>query len=193
MPTATDLIWELKRDYYCAHENQDINTHDINNGAVRRKIQGYMDSKGFPAEGSAEEYSFYFDLKFSDDDGAQQKFLSSQLSPEKISLNIGHRALAALMALKQCRIVFTTNFDEVIEKAYSEVSGSALIAYHLEGSYAALDAYNYERFPLYAKVHGDFRYRKVKNLTQDLLQNDEQVRRCFMTAGNAYGLVVIPI
>ena len=33
MPTATDFIWELKRNYYCLQENQDIRKHDINNGA----------------------------------------------------------------------------------------------------------------------------------------------------------------
>ena len=29
MPTASDITWDLKRKYYCLHENQDIKTHDI--------------------------------------------------------------------------------------------------------------------------------------------------------------------
>jgi hypothetical protein len=45
MPTATDIIWDLKRKYYCLQENQTIQTHGINNKAVRGKIQSYMDSK----------------------------------------------------------------------------------------------------------------------------------------------------
>lgn len=190
MPTATDFIWELKRNYYCLQENQDIRKHDINNDAIKKKIQSYMDSKGFPAAWSAEEYSFYFDLTFGSDYAAQQQFLHNQLAPEKISLNIGHRALAGLIALKQARLIFTTNFDEVIESAYAQVSGTALPTYHLEGSYAALEALNQERFPIYAKVHGDFRYQSIKNLEKDLQQNDEQIRKCFTTASNFYGLIV---
>ncbi len=58
MPTATDIIWDLKLKYYCNKENQDIQKHDITNKAVKKKIQDYMDSKGFPAMWSSEEYSF---------------------------------------------------------------------------------------------------------------------------------------
>lgn len=64
LPTATDIIWDLKHRYYCLHENQDLQSHDINNSAIKQKIQAYMDSKGFPALWSPEEYSFYFDLTF---------------------------------------------------------------------------------------------------------------------------------
>lgn len=190
MPTAIDIIWELKRKHYCIKENQDIRQHDINNDAVKRKIQSYMDSKGFPAAWSSEEYSFYFDLTFGADYAAQQKFLLEQLAPEKVSLNIGHRALAGLLTLQQTQMIFTTNFDEVIEKAYAQVAGDVLPTFHLEGSYAALDALNAARLPIYAKIHGDFRYQKIKNLTQDLLNNDEQIRKCLITASSRYGMIV---
>ena len=88
------------------------------------------------------------------------------------------------------KVVFTTNFDEVIETAYSEVVTSNLSAYHLEGSYAALEALNAERLPLYAKLHGDFRYTKIKNLKQDLIDNDLQIQTCFLAAATRYGSVV---
>lgn len=190
MPTATDIIWELKKKHYCIQENQDISRHDINNDAVRRRIQTYMDSKGFPAAWSAEEYSFYFELTFGQDYASQQRFLVDQLAPEKISLNIGHRALAGLLALRQARMMFTTNFDEVIEKAYAQVAGAPLPTFHLEGSYAALEALNAELFPIYAKIHGDFRYQSIKNLAQDLRENDELIQRCLIAATNRYGMVV---
>jgi hypothetical protein len=28
LPTATDIIWDLKHRYYCLHENQDLQSHD---------------------------------------------------------------------------------------------------------------------------------------------------------------------
>jgi len=190
LPTATDIIWDLKRRYYCLHENQDLQTHDINNNTIKRKIQDYMVSQGFPALWSSEEYSFYFDLTFSNDYDAQQKYIQEALSSEKVSLNIGHRALAALLEMEQARIVFTTNFDDVIETAYAEVGGKNLTPFHLEGSYAALAALNAERVPIYAKIHGDFRYKSIKNLEADLLSNDSAIQKCFLAAAVRYGLIV---
>ena len=49
LPTATDILWDLKRRYYCQEENQDISRQDMQNEAVRTRIQGFMDSRGFPA------------------------------------------------------------------------------------------------------------------------------------------------
>jgi len=190
MPTASDITWDLKRRYYCLQENQDIRSHDLNNKAVKDRIQRYLDSQGFPALWSAEEYSFYFELIFGKDYASQQKYLVSKLSSQNISLNIGHRALAALIDLGLTRMVFTTNFDEVLEVAFSNVAEKSLTAYHLEGSYAALEALNRENFPIYCKLHGDFRYQSIKNLSGDLCDNDKQIEKCFLAASNRYGMVV---
>jgi hypothetical protein len=190
MPTAIDIIWDLKRKYYCLKENQDLQTHDINKQAIRRKIQDYLDSKGFPALWSAEEYSFYFDLTFGEDYGSQQKYINDQFASQKISLNIGQRVLAAFLEMGFTRVVFTTNFDEVIETAFSAVTDKSLASFHLEGAYAALDALNAERFPIYAKIHGDFRYKSIKNLASDLVNNDKEIQKCFLAASNRYGIIV---
>ncbi|MGD0232722.1 MAG: SIR2 family protein [Syntrophorhabdales bacterium] len=190
MPTATDIIWDLKRRYYCLKENQDFQSHNTNNQAIKRKIQEYMDSKGFSAEGSPEEYSFYFDLTFGKDYDRQQTYINDQLAPKKISLNIGHRVMGAFLEMGLARVLFSTNFDEVIETAFSSVTGKSLSAFHLEGSYAALDALNAERFPIYAKVHGDFRYKNIKNLSDDLVKNDAEIQKCFLAASTRYGVVV---
>lgn len=190
MPTATDIIWDLKRKYYCLHENQDLQTHDINNQAIKHKIQDYLDSKGFPALQVPEEYSFYFNLTFGEDRLSQQRYIRDQLNSQAISLNIGHRVLAALLEMDLARVVFTTNFDEVIETAFSAVTDRSLTAFHLEGAYAALDALNAERFPIYAKIHGDFRYQSIRNLASDLLSNDKEIQKCFVAAANRYGLIV---
>ena len=190
MPTATDITWDLKRKYYCLQENQDLQTHNINNQAIRGKIQDYLDSKGFPALRTPEEYSFYFNLTFGVDYGSQQMYIGGQLDSHKISLNIGHRVLAAFLEMGLARVVFTTNFDEVIETAFSAVTDKCLTAFHLEGAYAALDALNAERFPIYAKIHGDFRYKSIKNLAADLLNNDQEIQKCFLAASNRYGFII---
>ena len=190
MPTAYDITWDLKRKYYCLLENQTLQNHDVNNKAIRAKIQSYFDSKGFPPLNSSEEYSFYFKATFVDDMAAQQKYIRVKLRSDLISLTVGNRALAALLEMGQTRLVFTTNFDEVVETAYSSVTSKNLSTFHLEGSYAALEALNDEQFPIYAKIHGDFRYQSIKNLPDDLLKNDEHIRKAFLAAATRYGLIV---
>ena len=190
LPTATDLTWDLKLRYYCAQENQDVVAHDVSNRAVQARIQTYMDSKGFPPLWAPTEYSFYFELLFGKDYAAQQKHLNKALATEKVSSTIGHRALAALLHLGLARIIFTTNFDEVVESAYAYISGKNLTTFHLEGSYAAVEALNAEKFPFYAKVHGDFRYQTVKNLTEDLLHNDREIQKCLVAAAVRFGMIV---
>jgi hypothetical protein len=190
MPTATDLIWDLKRRYYCLQENQSISDHDISNKSIQSRVQAFFDGRGCPSLWSVEEYPYYFELNFGENYEAQQKYIFDQLAPIKVSTNIGHRALAALMGDGVTKVVFTTNFDEVIEIAFSEVTTRNLSAYHLEGAYAALNALNTERFPLYAKLHGDFRYTKIKNIEQDLIDNDTQIQKSFLAAATRYGVIV---
>ena len=190
LPTAADLTWDLKLRYYCAQENQDVVAHDVSNRSVQARIQAYMDSRGFPPLWDSTEYSFYFGLLFGKDYAAQQKYLNTALATERISSTIGHRALAALLHLGLARIVFTTNFDEVVESAYASIAGKNLTTFHLEGSYAALEALNAEKFPFYAKIHGDFRYQSVKNLTDDLLHNDREIQQCLVAAAVRFGMIV---
>jgi hypothetical protein len=64
LPTARDVIWDLKRRYYCRAENQEISRQDVQIDAVRARIQSYMLSKGFPAEGDDYEYVTYFEKIF---------------------------------------------------------------------------------------------------------------------------------
>lgn len=40
LPTTADIIWGLKRRFYCLHENQEIHSHDINNRATKKRIRG---------------------------------------------------------------------------------------------------------------------------------------------------------
>ncbi|GAB3306331.1 hypothetical protein GCM10027428_00010 [Haliea atlantica] len=41
LPTATDIIWDLKCRHYCREENQEISRQDIQSDAVKARIQAY--------------------------------------------------------------------------------------------------------------------------------------------------------
>lgn len=190
LPTATDIIWYMKRRYYRQEENQDVSEQDAQHDAVKAKIQAFMDSRGFPRPWSEGEYSAYFDRIFGDNKERQRRFLSAILSEDKVTLSVGNRVLAAMLAAGFTRLVFTTNFDTVVERAYAEVSRRSLAAFHLEGSYSAIRALNNEEFPLYCKMHGDFRHDSIKNLTADLATQNDELARCFQSSATRAGLIV---
>ena len=190
LPTAADIIWDLKRRHYCREENQDISRQDLQNNAVRERLQSYFDSRGFPSSGAGDEYTVYFEQIFGEDKERQRKYIKAALSEEHVSLSVGNRVFGALMAAGLTRIAFTTNFDTVVEKAVAEVGHQSLSPYHLEGAHAANAALNNEEFPLYCKLHGDFRHDSLKNLAADLEQQNEDLARCLVNAGGRFGFVV---
>ncbi len=190
LPTATDILFDLKRRYYCREENQDISQQDIQSKAVKERIQAFMDSRGFPALWDAGEYTTYFEKIFGDDKERQRKYISAILSEDRVSLSVGNRVLGALMSAGLCRTVFTTNFDTVVEKSVAEMGGKSLAAFHLEGSHAAKKAIDNEEYPVYCKLHGDFRYDSIKNLTADLEKQNEELSSGLINAGNRFGFIV---
>lgn len=190
LPSATDLLWDLKRHYYCREENQEITRQDIQNDAVRHRIQSFMESRGFPAEWADNEYEAYFEKLFGNEREKQRRYLVSQLAEEKVRLAAGHRVIGALISLGLCRVAFTTNFDTVVEKAVAAMGGKSLSAYHIEGAYNAKQALNNEEYPFYCKLHGDFRYDSLKNLPADLAAQNADLSQCFINTGNRFGFLI---
>jgi hypothetical protein len=190
LPSATDLLWDLKRHYYCREENQEITRQDIQNDAVRDRIQSFMESRGFPAEWADKEYETYFEKLFGGDKEKQRRYLIAQLAEDKVRLAAGHRVMGALISLGLCRVAFSTNFDTVVEKAVAAMGGKSLSAYHLEGAHNSKQALNNEEYPFYCKIHGDFRYDSLKNLPADLATQNAELSQCLINAGNRFGFVV---
>jgi hypothetical protein len=190
LPTASDIIWDLKRRYFSREENEDISRQDVQIAAVRERIQAFMVSRGFPEEGAPAEYSAYFELIFGDDRERQRAYLNGILGVDKAKLSAGNRVMGALLGADICRVAFGTNFDPIVETAVAEVTGKSLAPFHVEGSRASVQAINNNEFPLYCKLHGDYRYDSIKNLSRDLAQQNQELGDCFRIAGARFGFVV---
>jgi SIR2-like domain len=190
LPTAEDIITDLKRRFYCSEENQKLSTKDLQNDAVRDQVEAYMQSRGFPERWSETEYSTYFETIFGNDRERQRQYISGMLADDRVRLSVGNRVFGAMMATGLCRAAFTTNFDPVVEKAVAELSGTPLSAYHLEGAHNAVSALNNEQYPLYCKLHGDFQYDSIKNLASDLATQNDELSKCMAMAGGRFGFVV---
>ena len=190
LPTAEDIITDLKRRYYCSEENQEYSTKDMQNEAVRSTVKTYLKARGFPERWAPEEYTTYFQTIFGEDRERQRQYIMGMLTENRVRLAIGNRVLGALLASGLARVAFTTNFDTVVEKSIAEIAGQSISAFHLEGAHGANTAINNEEYPFYCKLHGDFRYDSIKNLEADLTSQNEDLSRSLVNTANRFGLVV---
>jgi len=107
-------------------ENQDISRQDLQNEAIRTKIQSFMGSRGFPAlwlRTNIHPTSRRFSARTKNANSVSESILSE----EKATLSVGNRVLGALIAGGFSRAAFTTNFDSIVEKAVAEVAGQSLV------------------------------------------------------------------
>lgn len=190
LPTATGILWDLKKQLYCRQENQEVTRQDMQNEAVRSRVQSYVESQGFPALWADDEYTTCFDRLFGEDREQQRRYLRAKLSDDNANLTVGFRVLGGMIAARMCRAAFTTNFDGLVERAVAEVAGHPLTAFHLEESRAARQALTNEEYPIYCKLHGDFRYDSIKNLSSDLAQQNAELASCFIQAASRFGFIV---
>ncbi|MDD9985814.1 MAG: SIR2 family protein [Spirochaetaceae bacterium] len=89
-------------------------------------------------------------------------------------------------------MVWTTNFDALIEDACAKAfdTTSALTTIDLESATSAHQSIAAERWPIQVKLHGDFRFRQLKNTPDELRQQDAHLRRSFIDSCKRYGIAV---
>tara|TARA_Y100001933_G_scaffold253442_1_gene293696 strand:+ start:3642 stop:5003 length:1362 start_codon:yes stop_codon:yes gene_type:complete len=100
------------------------------------------------------------------------------------------------MSLGRVRLAWTTNFDQLIEKACSHAAIAdklprALAVASLEQPDKASDLIADEAWPVLIKLHGDFFYRKLKNVKQELQEQDATLRYHLAEECGRRGLAVI--
>lgn len=195
LPSGGTLTWEFKRQLYCnAQRVSPTRFPDLHDPAFQRLVQSYFDSKaGMPELGGDDEYSAYFET-YLPDERDRRRFLDAQLQGCKPSY--GHLCFAALMTLGRVRMIWTTNFDQLVEKAcaYPAIADKlarALAVTGLEQPDKLSDLIHDESWPLLIKLHGDFLYRKLKNIGTELQAQDATLRHHLTEECGRRGLAVV--
>jgi hypothetical protein len=169
VPTAWEMTWDFKRRLYCSAQGvPPASIGDLHDSAVQARLQQHLDELGrFPALGAEDEYATYFEAAFADEADRRQYIEECIRSA---TLGAGYLALAAQFRASHARIVWTTNFDHLIEDAAIRAfrTTARLAVSTIQNSDVARDALIEERWPLLIKLHGDFHSRRLKNTATEL-------------------------
>jgi hypothetical protein len=189
IPTAGALILRFKHELYCSAHQLDVQDIDPGDPRTRASIESYFDGRnGLPPLGDPEEYSIAFETAYP----------SAELRADFIAAlcqgrgpNYGHYVLAALMAASRLQVVFTTNFDDLVEAGAHSLFELAAISPRPSLVVAGLGepdiasrALQKGSFPLIAKLHGDFRS------VDELASQDAEMRHVLRSACGRFGLIV---
>jgi hypothetical protein len=191
VPTAFQATWDWKSRIYATEKNVRRDKLDLANPLVRKQIQRHFDQQGgCPTVGSDEEYSYYFERAYPRAED-RRAYIDQIIALGKPAY--GHLALAALMSLGKVGVIWTTNFDRVIEDAAARVTGRTgmLTVATIDSAQIAQDALRDERLPLLVKLHGDYQSDRLKNIATELQAQDGTLREALRRASARYGLAVV--
>src|SRR2546422_2499082 len=192
VPTAGHMIWDFKRRLYCAAQHVPLAAcSDLSDSGLRERLQQYFDSQGdFPPPGADDEYAAYFEAMYPDE-ADRRRYIEQQVLRGTPSL--GHLALAALLRHGRAHVIWTTNFDRVVEDAVASIfsTSASLTVATIDTASVALEALNENRWPLLVKLHGDFQSRRLKNTAVELQAQEQTLGTALTEACQRFGLVVV--
>jgi len=125
----------------------------------------------------------------------RQQLLRSYFEPSEDEREQGfkqptqaHRAIAKLAAEGHCRVILTTNFDRLLERAIEDEGLAPVVISTPDAVEGALPLVH-QRCCI-VKLHGDYLDVRIKNAPHELAQYDERVNRLLDTILDQFGLIV---
>lgn len=190
IPTGGGLVWEFKRNIYCTETGTSKEKfRDLQSKTAQRKLQKHFDAQGnHPALYESNEYSHYFELCHTTS-VARKQFV--QYKVRDIAPSLGHLCLAELFIDNKIQNIWTTNFDELIESGIKtirpEQSFSLFSSANRDAILNSVDG----SFPSIIKLHGDYRYDKIKNTSSELINLEASMKKQFKDRLYGKGVIFI--
>lgn len=192
VPTAGDMIYDFKRTLYAQARRIEVTDLDAADPDVQIRLDAFFAAQdGIPKPGDPEEYAFLFERVHADAASRQRK-IEQMLAEADPKPNLGHVIVAVMWQLQLLHVVWTTNFDDVLEQAAALVSGAPRWLRRVDRSEPSLvrAIFDVAGKPVLVKMHGDFQSERLDNTTTELAA-DNELRRGLTEAMRTKGLVVV--
>jgi hypothetical protein len=182
IPSGKELVLHFKKEMLLSQNKiQNASLFDLKIDANRKKIESFFDDTKI-----SNPYAHYFQQCYPDAD-VRQDFLTKIMRDKKPS--IGFLFTAALVGNNKINTIWTTNFDDLIEKAITNLDSKTCTI--ISPEYANSVSKFRDDVPQVVKLHGDFRYDLLQNTEEELQKLEENLHQYFVSATQKRGLLVI--
>lgn len=195
IPTGYEKITGFKTRLFCSDTGLAFREIDAADPLWVNRIETHAArSTVLSPPGSPEEYSAYFEA-ICPTQRDRRNYIEDKL--RRAAPSFGHRVLAACITSGQAPIVYTTNFDQLVETSCT--TADELLD---PGERARLNVADLQRvdvaercaihgdWPLLVKLHGDYQSENLKNISAELATQDERLRGVLISLCTRFGLVV---
>lgn len=188
--SAWQCIWTWKRDIFLTAQPDvsPILLGDPTLPHVQRRIQAWLDVQNtFPPEGDEAEYQFYAEHCYPIARDRRKFF--EELIKQGVP-NVGYRALGLLIEAGHFRWIWTTNFDDLVDRARSGERRRVVrqVGMDTRDRMAAYEPDDTGMTQVF--LHGDYRYDALKNTELELQALDAEFRDALAKECAQYPLVV---
>jgi NAD-dependent SIR2 family protein deacetylase len=196
VPTAGHIISGFKADIFAAENKIARREIDVDDPLWASRIRRYFDNaNGFPPADDPSEYQVAFERMYPSARD-RRTYIDRQVAQGTPSF--GHRVMAALFASRRLPLVFTTNFDALIERAAIAMDElleppdrASLAVSALTNTDIAQRCLREGDWPLLVKLHGDYQSVALKNTDEELQTQDGVLRNVLTEATRRFGLAVV--
>lgn len=178
MPSGQMCIWEWKRAIFLTNNvGLEGQFTELSLTSVRQRIQRWLDKQGlYPPEGAPDEYSVYAEACFPIADRRRAYF---QEKVRKAQPHTGYQLLCLLAEAELVKSVWTTNFDGLAARAAAAYT-LVPIEIGIDSQERSLRAASKGEL-VTVSLHGDYRYDRLKNTTQELQKQEALLEESLIT------------
>lgn len=195
IPTGYAMITDFKKRIFCEMSGAKLKEVDADDPLWIQRIDTFLASRSvLPPSNDPTEYAAAFEAVYPTPQD-RRNYIS--LAVQKGTPSYAHRVLAALITTGRVPCVFTTNFDSLVETAATVTDQlvapderANLSVSGIDNAERAMHALGESR-ALLAKIHGDYQSVSLKNTTEELREQDAQMRTVLTSVCGRYGLIVI--
>lgn len=196
IPTGNSMIQDFKKRLFCQLSGLSQREVDANDPLWIERINLFFSSRAaLPPPGDPTEYAAAFEAVYPTPE-ARRSYIEEAI--RKGTPSFAHRLLASLLTTRLVPCVFTTNFDQLIETATTVTDQlmpaderAYLTVAAIDNADRAKRCLSESRWPLLAKLHGDFQSTELKNTTDELKEQDAKMRYVLTSVCTRFGLVVV--
>ncbi|MGS1020571.1 SIR2 family protein [Burkholderia glumae] len=190
------MITDFKKRIFCELSGAKLKEVDADDPMWIQRINAFLASRsGLPPPNDPAEYAAAFEAVYPTPHD-RRNYIS--LAVQKGTPSYAHRVLAGLITTGRVPCVFTTNFDSLVETAATVTDQfvapddrANLSVSGIDNAERAMHALGESR-ALLAKIHGDYQSVSLKNTTDELREQDTQMRTVLTSACSAIPVLEMP-